>query len=62
MKVAHLLHDQHDRLQSNRKTQDGADHPGRDAKFRRISAEVKKYLREGLPVITSVQIGPNSGN
>ena len=52
MKVAQLLHDQHYSLQSNRKTEEGADHPDRDAQFRHISAEVKKHLREGLPVIS----------
>jgi len=52
VKVAQLLHDQNYSLQSNRKTEEGADHPDRDAQFRHISAEVKKYLREGLPVIS----------
>ena len=52
MKVAQLLHNQHYSLQSNRKTEEGADHPDRDAQFRHISSEVKRYLREGLPVIS----------
>jgi hypothetical protein len=52
MKVAQLLHDQHYSLQGNRKTEEGAEHPERDAQFRHISAEVKKHLREGLPVIS----------
>lgn len=52
MKVAQILHDQHYSLQGNRKTEEGADHPDRDAQFRHISAEVKKYLRQGLPVIS----------
>jgi hypothetical protein len=52
MKVAQLLHEQNYSLQGNRKTEEGADHPDRDAQFRHISAEVKKYLREGLPVIS----------
>ena len=52
MKVAQLLHDQHYSLQGARKSEEGADHPDRDAQFRHISAEVKKYLRAGLPVIS----------
>ncbi|MGH8220286.1 MAG: ISAzo13 family transposase [Steroidobacteraceae bacterium] len=52
MKVAQILHDQNYSLQGNRKTEEGADHPDRDAQFRHISAEVKKYLRQGLPVIS----------
>jgi len=52
MKVAQLLHEQHYSLQGVRKTEEGADHPDRDAQFRHISAEVKKYLRKGLPVIS----------
>lgn len=52
VKVAQILHEQHYSLQGNRKTEEGADHPDRDAQFRHISAEVKKSLREGLPVIS----------
>ena len=52
MKVAQILHDQNYSLQGNRKTEEGADHPDRDAQFRHISAAVKKYLRQGLPVIS----------
>lgn len=52
VKVAQLLHEQHYSLQGNRKTEEGADHPDRDAQFRHISTEVKKYLRAGLPVIS----------
>jgi hypothetical protein len=52
MKVAQILRDLDYSLQSNRKTEEGADHPDRDAQFRHISAEVKKYLRRGLPVIS----------
>lgn len=52
MKVAQLLHDQHYSLQGARKSEEGADHPDRDAQFRHISAEVKKYLRADLPVIS----------
>jgi len=52
MKVAQLLREQNYSLQGNRKTEEGADHPDRDAQFRHINAEVKKYLRQGLPVIS----------
>ena len=52
MKVAQILHDLNYSLQSNRKTEEGADHPDRDAQFRYINAAVKKCLRQGLPVIS----------
>jgi Rhodopirellula transposase DDE domain len=51
-KVAQILHDLNYSLQSNRKTEEGADHPDRDAQFRHINAAVKKCLRQGLPVIS----------
>ena len=51
MKVAQILHDLDYSLQSNRKTEEGADHPDRDAQFRHIDAAVKKCLRQGIPVI-----------
>ena len=52
MTVAQILHDLHYSLQSNRKTEEGADHPDRDAQFRYINAAVKKCLRQGTPVIS----------
>lgn len=52
MKVAQILHDLDYSLQSNRKTEEGADHPDRDAQFRHIDAAVKKCLRQGIPVIS----------
>ena len=52
MTVAQILHDLHYSLQSNRKTEEGADHPDRDAQFRSINAAVKKCLRQGTPVIS----------
>jgi hypothetical protein len=52
VKVAQLLHDQHYSLQSTRKTEEGADHPDRDAQFRHINATVKKALATGIPVIS----------
>jgi hypothetical protein len=52
VKVAQLLHDLDYSLQSNRKTEEGADHPDRDAQFHHINRTVKRYLRQGLPVIS----------
>ena len=52
MKVAQILHGLDYSLQSNRKTEEGADHPDRDAQFRHINAAVKKCLRQGIPVIS----------
>jgi len=51
-KVAQLLRDQNYSLQSNRKTEEGADHPDRDAQFRHINAQVKRALATGMPVIS----------
>ena len=39
-------------LQSNRKTEEGRDHPDRDAQFRHIAAGVKRCLAQGSPVIS----------
>jgi hypothetical protein len=52
VKVAQLLHDQDYSLQSNRKTEEGDDHPDRDAQFRHINTVVKKALAVGTPVIS----------
>lgn len=52
MKVAQLLHDLKFSLQSNRKTEEGSDHPDRDAQFRHINTAVKESLKQGLPVIS----------
>jgi len=51
-KVAQLLHDQNYSLQSNRKSEEGEDHPDRDAQFGHINKQVKEALRAGLPVIS----------
>jgi Rhodopirellula transposase DDE domain len=51
-KVSQILHDQGYSLQGNRKTEEGEDHPDRDAQFRHISASVKAYLKRGWPVIS----------
>ena len=52
VKVAQLLHALDYSLQSNRKTQEGAEHPDRDAQFRHINAAVSQCLRQGVPVIS----------
>jgi len=52
MKVAQLLHVQGYSLQSNRKTEEGGDHPDRDAQFRHINAEVTRAVSAGTPVIS----------
>lgn len=52
VKVAQLLHEQNYSLQSNRKTEEGEDHPDRDAQFRYINKQVKKALATGTPVIS----------
>jgi len=52
VKVAQLLHEQSYSLQSNRKTEEGEDHPDRDAQFRHINLCVKRTLAAGMPVIS----------
>ena len=52
MKVAQLLHGLEYSLQGNRKTQEGSDHPDRDAQFRYINRSVKRCLTQGCPVIS----------
>jgi hypothetical protein len=52
VKVGQLLRAQAYSLQSNRKTEEGGDHPDRDAQFRHINAQVKDALAAGLPVIS----------
>ena len=52
VKVGQLLHEQDFSLQGNRKTEEGADHPDRDAQFRHINAHVKASLAVGTPVIS----------
>lgn len=39
-------------LQSNRKTEEGTDHPDRDAQFQFIYRQVKQFQRRGQPVIS----------
>jgi len=51
-KLAQILHHQGYSLQGNRKTEEGDDHPDRDAQFRHINRAVKRALRAGEPVIS----------
>ena len=51
-KVAQILRDLDYSLQGNRKTEEGADHPDRDAQFRHINARVRKCMAQGVPVIS----------
>jgi len=52
VKVAQLLKEQGYSLQSNRKTEEGEDHPDRDAQFRHINTQVQRALAQGMPVIS----------
>jgi hypothetical protein len=52
VKVAQLLHAQDYSLQSNRKTEEGQDHPDRDAQFCHINRQVKQALAAGQAVIS----------
>ena len=51
-KVARLLRDLSYSLQSDRKTEEGGNHPDRDAQFRHINNAAKCYLVGGWPVIS----------
>ena len=48
-KVAQLLRDGGYSLQGNRKTEEGEDHPDRDAQFGHINRAVRKVLKQGWP-------------
>jgi hypothetical protein len=50
--VHRLLSDQQYSLQGNRKDEEGADDPDRDAQFRFIHERVKRFQRRGQPVIS----------
>ena len=52
VKVGQLLREQGYSLQSNRKTEEGEDHPDRDVQFRHVNAQVKRALAAGAPVIS----------
>jgi len=51
-KVAQLLRQQQYSLQGNRKTEEGNDHPDRDAQFKHINTLVASALDRGEPVIS----------
>jgi len=51
-RVAQLLHEQNYSLQSNRKLEEGEDHPDRDAQFRHINQCVTRALAARWPVIS----------
>jgi hypothetical protein len=50
--VGNLLHEQRYSLQGNRKTEEGSDHPDRDAQFRFIHESVKEMQTKNQPVIS----------
>jgi len=50
--VAQILRSWNYSLQGNRKTEEGGDHPDRDAQFRHINRTVKRALRAKEPVIS----------
>jgi hypothetical protein len=52
VKVSHFLNDLGYSLQGNRKTEEGDDHPDRDAQFRHINAQVRRAMKKGEPVIS----------
>lgn len=39
-------------MQSNRKMEEGADHPDRDAQFQFVNRQVQRYRRRGQPVVS----------
>lgn len=51
-KVAQLLREMNYSLQGNRKTEEGADHPDRDAQFCHINDLVHRFLATGNPVVS----------
>lgn len=53
VKVSHFLRDMGYSLQANRKTEEGKDHPDRDAQFKYINERVQRALAVGQPVISA---------
>jgi len=51
-KVAQFLREMDYSLQGNRKTEEGTDHPDRDAQFQYINDHVRRALAAGRPVIS----------
>ena len=50
--VGRLLVDLGYSLQANRKTEEGKDHPDRNAQFEHINAQVRSFQRRGRPVVS----------
>jgi len=50
--IAKLLKSMDYSLQSNRKSEEEADHPDRDLQFKFVSKQVRLAMRQGLPVIS----------
>jgi transposase len=50
--VAEILHDLGYSLQANRKTQEGTSHPDRDAQFRYINDQVRRFQKKSHPAIS----------
>jgi hypothetical protein len=50
--VGEILKEQGYRLQSNKKSREGIDHPDRDKQFKHINEHATKYLESGDPVIS----------
>jgi hypothetical protein len=50
--VGRMLDDLGYNLQANRKTEEGQDHPDRDAQFEHINTKVRSFQRRGQPVIS----------
>jgi hypothetical protein len=59
-KVAQLLRAMHYSLQSNRKTEEGEDHPDRDAQFKHINKRVRLALKGNLPEVSDFLDGSQS--
>ena len=51
-KAGHVLKANNYRLQGNKKSKEGTDHPDRDAQFQHISENAKNYLAASNPVIS----------
>jgi hypothetical protein len=50
--VAETLHELGYSLQANQKTQEGTAHPDRDAQFRYLNEQVRRYQKKGRPAIS----------
>jgi transposase len=50
--VAEILHELGYSLQANQKTREGTAHPDRDAQFRYINNQVRRYQKKGHPAIS----------